>query len=88
MANTKSAIKRARTAKLRRQRNQAAKTQIKTAIRRLRDALQTGDANLANEAYRLCSSRLDKAASKGIIHKNAAARKKGRLARSLQTLQG
>ena len=79
MANIKSAKKRILVAERNRQRNVAAKSAIKTAIKKTLAAAQEKDkeavtANLSN-AYKLC----DKAAGKGILHKNTAARKKSRL---------
>ncbi len=80
MANTKSAKKRALTAAKRAARNKMVKSSLRTAIRKYREALGTEDAQvLLNRAF----SALDRAATKGVIHKNTAARKKARLARAL-----
>lgn len=80
MANTKSAKKRALIAAKRTLRNKMVKSSLRTAIRKYREAVGTENAQvLLNKAF----SALDRAASKGVIHKNTAARKKARLARML-----
>lgn len=86
MANIKSAMKRAKTNEERRLRNKAVKTNLKTSIRKFNDAVEGGDKALAEEAYRVASKKLDRAASKNVIHKNAASRKKGQLARTLNEM--
>ncbi len=83
MANIKSQIKRNRQNELRRQRNKAARSSLRTKIKRYLEATDSGDANAAEEAYRTVTSALDKAAAKGVIHKNKAANKKSRLAKRL-----
>ncbi|MDI5964857.1 30S ribosomal protein S20 [Streptomyces sp. SL13] len=83
MANIKSQIKRIKTNEKARQRNKAVKSELKTAIRRTREAVASGDAEKAAEAVRVASRKLDKAVSKGVIHKNQAANKKSALAQSL-----
>ena len=80
MANIKQQIKRIRKNEEARQRNKAAKSRIKTAIRRYREATAAGDVELATERRREAGRLLDKAASKGVIHKNQAANKKSRMA--------
>ena len=80
MANIKQQIKRIRKNEEARQRNKAAKSRIKTAIRRYREASEAGDLELAGDRRREAGRLLDKAASKGIIHKNQAANKKSRMA--------
>lgn len=80
MANIKSQIKRNKTNEKARLRNKAVKSELKTAIRRTREAVATGDVEKAAEAARLASKKLDKAVSKGVIHKNQAANKKSALA--------
>ena len=80
MANTRSAKKRALVAAKRTARNKMVKSSLRTAIRKFREALGTENAQvLLNRAF----SALDRAASKGVIHKNTAARKKARLAKAL-----
>ncbi|MBX6377413.1 MAG: 30S ribosomal protein S20 [Clostridia bacterium] len=81
MAHTRSARKRIRLAEKRRLRNKAVRTRIKTAARRFRESLETRDPARVEAAFREVVSVLDRAARKGVIHRNAAARKKARLAR-------
>jgi small subunit ribosomal protein S20 len=88
VANIKSQIKRNKTNEKARVRNKAVKSELKTAIRRTREAVASGDAEKAAEAARLASKKLDKAVSKGVIHKNQAANKKSALAHSVTALQG
>ncbi|MCX4667274.1 30S ribosomal protein S20 [Streptomyces sp. NBC_01381] len=88
MANIKSQIKRIKTNEKARQRNKAVKSSLKTAIRKAREAVAAGDTQKAVEATREASRQLDKAVSKGVIHKNQAANKKSALASKVSTLQG
>ncbi|WP_367041802.1 30S ribosomal protein S20 [Streptomyces sp. Je 1-332] len=88
MANIKSQLKRIKTNEKARQRNKAVKSSLKTAIRRAREAVAAGDTQKAVEATREASRQLDKAVSKGVIHKNQAANKKSALASKVATLQG
>ena len=83
MANIKSAEKRARIAKVRTARNKAYKSAVKTATKKFDAALNSGDVNQAREAFVKAEKQLDKAANKGVIHKNTAARKKSKLAKRL-----
>ena len=85
MPNIKSAIKRVKTAELRRANNITAKSSMRTAVKNAEAAIANNDEN-AKDALLAASRKLDKAASKGIIHKNAAARKKSRLAKRLNSL--
>jgi small subunit ribosomal protein S20 len=81
MANIRSQIKRNRTNERRRQRNRAVKSELRT---RVKTALTTaGDEGTGDEALRLALKKIDKAASKGVIHKNAAARRKSRLQKQI-----
>ena len=86
MANIKSQIKRNKTNEKARQRNVAVKSALKTAVRRFRAAAATGDAAAATTALQTASKALDKAASKGVIHKNQAANKKSAMAKRAETL--
>ena len=88
MANIKSQIKRIRTNEKARQRNVAVRSALKTSVRRFRSAAEAGDAAAATEALQVASKALDKAASKGVIHKNQAANRKSGMAQRLTTLQG
>ncbi len=88
MANIKSQIKRNRQNEKRRLRNKAVKSSLKTAIRKYNQALQAGDAENAETLLRDASRKLDKAASKGVIHKNQAANRKSGMARHYAGLAG
>ena len=83
MANIKSQIKRIRTNEAARQRNQSVKSALKTAIRQFREAVASGDTDKAGVLLKSASRKLDKAASKGIIHSNQAANKKSAMAIAL-----
>ena len=86
MANIKSQLKRIKTNEKARQRNVAVKSALKTAVRRFRTAADSGDAAAATTALQTASKALDKAASKGVIHKNQAANRKSGMARRLADL--
>ncbi len=79
MANIKSAKKRARQNLKRRERNRYYKTTARTYIKKARALIAAGEFEQAEEVVRLAEKALDKAAQKGIIHKNNAARRKSRL---------
>lgn len=79
MANTASAKKRARQAYKRWLRNRRYKGSARTFVKKARMAIESGDWSQAEEAIRVACKALDKAASKGVIHKNNAARRKSRL---------
>ncbi|MFJ6750390.1 MULTISPECIES: 30S ribosomal protein S20 [unclassified Streptomyces] len=87
MANIKSQMKRIKTNEKARQRNKAVKSTLKTAIRRTREAVEAGDLQKATAAQAAAAKTLDKAVSKGVIHKNAAANKKSALAKKVSGLQ-
>nr|HID13962.1 30S ribosomal protein S20 [Anaerolineae bacterium] len=87
MANTKSAIKRLRSAERRRLRNRVYRGRARTAIKKARRLIAEGRLEEAREAVRVAVSALDKAAEKGIIHKNNAARRKSRLMRQLNQIE-
>ena len=86
MANIKSQKKRNITNEKARQRNVAVKSALKTAVRRVRTAVTAGDAEAATTALATASKALDKAASKGVIHKNQAANRKSGLAKQVAGL--
>ena len=86
MANIKSQIKRNKQNEKARQRNKAVKSSLKTAVRSFREAADAGDAEKASEALKAAYVKLDKAASKGVIHKNQAANRKSALAKRAATL--
>ena len=83
MANIKSQIKRNKTNEKARQRNVAVKSALKTAVRRFRTAAESGDAEATAAALQVASKALDKAASKGVIHKNQAANRKSAMAKKV-----
>jgi small subunit ribosomal protein S20 len=81
VANIKSQIKRIATNERARQRNRAVKSSLRTAIRGFREAADAGDRERATALMAAASRKLDKAASKGVIHRNQAANKKSAMAR-------
>ncbi|MEI6407123.1 MAG: 30S ribosomal protein S20 [Actinomycetes bacterium] len=81
MANIKSQIKRIKTNEKAQLRNKSARSSIKTAIRRFKDALAAGDQKVIAEELRIASKSLDTAVSKGVIHANAAANRKSAMAK-------
>lgn len=83
MANIKSQIKRNRQNEERRRRNRSARSALRTKTKRFDQALTSGDEDAAHQAYRDVAQALDKAAAKGVIHKNKASNKKSRLAKRL-----
>ena len=87
MANIKSQIKRNKQNEKARQRNKAVKSSLKTAVRKFREAADAGDVAGATEAMRTACANLDKAASKGVIHKNQAANRKSAIAKRYAELQ-
>ncbi|MCW2717338.1 30S ribosomal protein S20 [Pseudonocardia sp.] len=86
MANIKSQIKRVKTNEKARQRNKSVRSSVRTAIRRFREAVEAGDTERAVELERAATKALDKAASKGVIHKNQAANRKSAIAKRAATL--
>jgi small subunit ribosomal protein S20 len=87
VANIKSQIKRNKQNEKARQRNKAVRSSLRTSVRRFREAADSGDAAAAETALRAASRQLDKAASKGVIHKNQAANRKSAMARRYAELQ-
>jgi len=81
VANIKSQLKRIKTNRLATERNKAIKSEFKTAIRKFRDAADSGNADEAKAALQVATTKLDKAVSKGVIHKNQAANKKSSMAK-------
>ncbi|MEU1308013.1 30S ribosomal protein S20 [Streptomyces cinnamoneus] len=88
MANIKSQMKRIKTNEKARLRNKAVKSSVKTAVRAAREAIVAGDVEKATAAVAFAGKKLDKAASKGVFHKNAAANKKSALAKQVAALKG
>jgi small subunit ribosomal protein S20 len=79
VANIKSQEKRIRTNEIARLRNQSVKSALRTAIRGFREAVDAGEKDKAGELLAATNRKLDKAATKGVIHKNQAANKKSAL---------
>ena len=86
MANIKSQIKRIKTNEKARLRNKSVKSSLKTAVRKFREAADSGDAAAASTALRDASRQLDKAVSKGVIHANQAANRKSAMAKKAAEL--
>ncbi len=86
MANIKSQIKRIRTNEKARQRNKAVKSELKTYMRKVREAVAGQDKDAATTALAAASRKLDKAVSKGVIHANQAANKKSALAQAVNAM--
>ena len=86
MANIKSQIKRNLTNAKRTERNKAVKSELRTVVRAVRSAVTAGDAAAATTAVQVASRKLDKAVSKGVIHKNQAANRKSALAKQAAAL--
>tara|TARA_B100000989_G_scaffold236433_1_gene183246 strand:- start:14208 stop:14519 length:312 start_codon:yes stop_codon:yes gene_type:complete len=83
LANIKSAIKRAKQNEKRRQHNASMRSEMRTYIKNVLKAVEAGNKAAAEAAYKLAQPYIDRMASKGIIHKNNAARKKSRLVRRI-----
>ena len=88
MANIKSQIKRNRQNEKARLRNKAVKSSLKTAIRKFREAADAGENEKATAYAQAATRLLDKAASKGVIHKNQAANRKSAIAKRSGSLSG
>ena len=86
MANIKSQIKRIKQNEKRHQRNKAVKSDLKTAVRKFREAAESGEKDQAAELARTAGRKLDKAVSKGVIHKNQAANRKSAIAKKAASL--
>jgi small subunit ribosomal protein S20 len=86
VANIKSQLKRIKTNRTATERNKAVKSELKTWIRKFREAADSGDAAAAQDALVIASKKLDKAVSKGVIHVNQAANKKSAMAKKAASL--
>lgn len=86
MANIKSQIKRNRQNETARARNKAVRSKLKTEVRRFNEVATSGDKDAATAAYRDAARELDKAATKGIVHRNTAANRKSGMAKRLAQL--
>ena len=87
MANIKSQIKRNKQNEKARLRNKAVKSELKTSVRKFRAAADAGNVEEATLAMRAAAVKLDKAASKGVIHKNQAANRKSAIAKRAEQLE-
>jgi small subunit ribosomal protein S20 len=87
VANIKSQIKRNKQNEKAHMRNKAVKSALRTQVRRFREAADSGNVEEATAALRVATRQLDKAASKGVIHKNQAANRKSAIAQRLAELQ-
>jgi small subunit ribosomal protein S20 len=86
MPNIKSAIKRVKTNEKKNAQNISFKSEMRTSVKKVEAAIVTNEATAATETFTVAARKLDKAAAKGLIHKNAAARKKSRLAKKINSL--
>ena len=88
MANIKQQQKRVLTNEKRRVRNKSIRSATRTEIRKFREAVASGDKAAAEAQLRVASRKLDKAVTKGVFHRNSAAKKKSNLARAFTKLEG
>lgn len=86
MANIKSQIKRIKTNEKATVRNRAIKSELKTHVRKTREAIASGDKAAAEASLKVTSKKLDKAVSKGVIHENQAANRKSSIAKQVSAL--
>lgn len=86
MANIKSNIKRIGTNRKAEERNKAVRSELKTAVRAVREAASKGDKEAAGKALAAATKKMDKAVSKGVIHKNQAANRKSAIAKKVSAL--
>jgi len=87
VANIKSQIKRIKQNEKAHQRNKAVKSELRTYVRKFREAAESGNIDEATAAMQAASRKLDKAVSKGVIHKNQAANRKSAISKRLAELQ-
>jgi len=88
LANSKSALKRIRTSEQRRQRNRPFRSSARTLVKKAELAINSGDQDAAATAVLTATRTLDRVASKGVIHRNNAARRKSRLMKKFNALSG
>ena len=84
MPNTKSAKKRLRQDKVRTQQNRSIKSAVKTQVKKVLTAIGNGDIETAETEYKAAQKKLDRAGASGIMHRNAAARRKSRLQKAIK----
>jgi small subunit ribosomal protein S20 len=88
MPNTASAKKRMRQDAVRRLRNRSTKSAIRTQLRKVREAIAAKDYEMSQSEFRALVKKLDRAASRNVIHANAAARTKSRVSAAIKALKG
>jgi small subunit ribosomal protein S20 len=86
VANIKSQIKRNKTNQKANDRNRAVKSELKTTVRQAREAISSGDKDKAQAAVKVATTKLDKAVSKGVLHKNQAANRKSAITKQAAAL--
>jgi small subunit ribosomal protein S20 len=86
MANIKSQVKRIETNRKAEARNRAVRTELKSAVKAVREASTKGDKQAAAEALKNANRKLDKAVSKGVLHKNQAANRKSAITKKVSSL--
>ena len=86
MPNIKSAKKRVKVIQSKTLQNKMFKTQLKTEVKKYEAAVEAGDLALAQATYKAATKKIDQAAARGIIHKNAAARKKSQFTKKLNAM--
>lgn len=86
MPNTANQAKRDRQNLRQRQRNKAVRSTVRTSLKKFGSAVDAGDHGAAEVAYRVAARELDKAVTKGVLHRNHAANKKSRMARRLASM--
>lgn len=87
MPNSASARKRLRQDQTRRLRNRSAKAGVRTQIKKVRKAIESGEVETSEKEFQTATKKLDQAAAKGLIHANAAARTKSRLSKAIKGLK-
>ena len=87
MPNTQSAKKRLRQDVVRKERNLAIKREMRTQVRKVRDAVQAGNVEQAETEFRIATKKLDRAGARNILHPNAAARIKSRLSAGIKAIK-
>ncbi|MCG8450899.1 MAG: 30S ribosomal protein S20 [Pirellulales bacterium] len=87
MPNSNSAKKRLRQSKVRQLHNRAIKSNVRGLVRKVRTAINSGDAAESETAFQVAAKKLDQAAAKNVIHANKAARTKSRLSKAIQALK-
>jgi len=88
MPNSLSAKKRLRQNEAQRARNHSVKSNVRTQLRKVREAIATGDAAVSEAEFRTAVKKLDQAAAKNVIHANKAARTKSRLSKAIKAIKG